>query len=205
MSLKTWAVKVGQLKPLSRAGLLLFGARCVLRVAPWRPPHAVELWSDGLEHVVGNAFADPLAPESVRSLEIAISDAGVEASETLGETDEVLGTCANYAACTLSAAVDATGIADDRALRKRIVEVAKQSASIPAVLAHGGRVQVADGDDPVDVACLAVWALIRADVELIAGALESLERATDRVDALAQLAPPWGAVEPRWIAGNTID
>jgi len=61
MSLRVWALKPGELKPLSRAGLVLLAARCALRVEPcffvwWvdAPAKARSAWSDGLDTHVGD-------------------------------------------------------------------------------------------------------------------------------------------------------
>jgi hypothetical protein len=46
MSLRIWALKPAELKPLTPAGRLLFSARPAMRVAPWRPEAADDPWNE---------------------------------------------------------------------------------------------------------------------------------------------------------------
>ena len=48
MSLRRWAVKAGELRTLSRSGLMLFSARCAIRVEPWLPKSARRVFAEEL-------------------------------------------------------------------------------------------------------------------------------------------------------------
>ena len=72
------------------------------------------------------------------------------------------------------------------------------SASIAGVLAHAGRVVVPIGKDPVEVACLAMWDAIRADIPVVATVASDLETAKHRVAALRKCAPLWFDGMPDW-------
>jgi hypothetical protein len=198
MTLRIWAIKLGELKPLSRAGLLLLGARCAMRVEPWLPPDAGPLWSRGLEHVVGAAFSAADA-DAAAKLRRALSDRGAIASNALAATDVPLGRCMNYATQTLARAIDATCLDDGAPIKKAIIETAKYSASIAGVLAHAGRVVVPSGVSAVDAACVAMWDAIRADISVLAGASSALENADDRVRALRECAAQWAGGVPVWV------
>ena len=197
MGLREWAVKPGELKPLSRGGLLLFSARCAMRVEPWVPAGAAELWADNLAFVVSAAFADRVEASNGLSRQRAISSCGAMACNRLRATDEPLGRCMSYATSTLATAIEAAGAGDRPTVLKRTIEVAKQSASIAAVWAHAGRVHVGEGADAVEVACTATWAAIRSDIAALAR-LAALETPQDPVRALREVAPLWGSGAPPW-------
>lgn len=197
MTLRIWALKPAELKPLSREGLLLLAARCAMRVEPWLPPHIGPLWSRGLEHVVGSAFyeADSGAGASLRR---QLSDEGASACNTMSSVDEALGRCMNYATQTLARAIDATDLDFGPPMKKVIIETAKLSASVAGVLAHAGRVDVPAGADAVDVACVAMWNATRADIPVLADGAFDFKNAKDRVRVLRDRAPLWVGGAPDW-------
>lgn len=80
----------------------------------------------------------------------------------------------------------------------RLLEAAKLSASLPAVLAHAGRVGGSSGGDAVDAACLATWDAIRADIVVVAGVSHSLGDARDSIGTLREVAPLWPNGAPDW-------
>lgn len=198
MTLRVWALKVGELKPLSRGGLLLLTARCAMRVEPWLPPGADALWHEGLTHVVGAAFNEPAPSKPAVILARELSNRGASACNLLAATDEPLGRCMNYAAVTLAAAVEATNLDAGPTLKKAVIASAKLSASIAGVLAHAGRVRVPTGKDPVAIACVAMWDAIRADIPAVAAASSELEIARDRIGALREHAALWVDRPPDW-------
>jgi hypothetical protein len=203
MTLRIWVIKSGELDPLSRADLLLLGARCAMRVEPWSPRDTRALWSLGLEHVVASAFSEAEAG-AASTLRRGLSDRGASACNALASTDEPLGRCTNYATQTLARAIDATCLGVGAPMKKAIVETAKLSASIAGVLAHAGRIDAPAGADAVDVACLAMWDAIRADIRALAGASSSLESAEDRSLALRECAPLWVGDVPRWVTSQQL-
>ncbi len=199
MSVRSWAIKVGELKRLSRAELVLLSGRCALRVAPWVPPGAEVAWGDGLAFVVGAALATPTDATAERAR--ALRDLGARACNQLEATDEPLGRCLNHAAGTLAAAIEATALPLGPELKKAVIETAKQSASIPALLAHAGRVGGVGDRDAVDVAGLAIWDAIRADIAALEGASArptALGDAGDAIEALRAVAPLWPTGAPDW-------
>ncbi|NUP06286.1 MAG: hypothetical protein HOW73_09535 [Polyangiaceae bacterium] len=105
----------------------------------------------------------------------------------------------NYATQTLVRAIDAAGIDGAAPAKKAIIEAAKLSASIAAVLAHAGRIDVAPGSSALDVACVAMWDAIRADIPVLAEASSTVEGADDRVRALRDCSPLWVGDVPRWV------
>jgi hypothetical protein len=202
VTLRSWAIKSGELKPLARAGLLCLGARCAMRVEPWLPPDTRALWSRGLEHVVASAFA---ATESgaADDLRRDLSDRGAAACNALTATDEPLGRCMNYATQALVRAIDATHLDGQAPLKKAIIEAAKLSTAIAGVLAHAGRVvDVPVGATAADVACVAMWDAIRSDMRLLAHTNPALEGAEDRVLALRECSPLWVGAVPRWVTAQ---
>lgn len=199
MSLRALALRVGELKPLQRSGLLLFGARCAMRVEPWLPTRAEPLWSRGLEQVMAAAFSE-VDDAAVATLRRQVSDCGAVACNRLAPTDEPLGRCMNYATQTLARVLEATVLEAATPLKKAIMDAAKLSASIAAVLAHAGRVVAPAGADPVDAACTAMWETIRTDIPLVAGALSEVEHAQDRIGALRNRGPLWVGEVPDWVA-----
>ncbi len=198
MTVKAWALKPADLKPLGRDGRLLLAARCALRIEPWRPAAATELWNDGLALVVAAAWAIPPAASDVAARARALTNLGAVASHRLAATDEPLGRCQNHAMATLAAAIEACAAVDPTALAKAVIGAAKLAASIAAMWAHAGRVRV-DGD-PVDIACTTAWDAIRADIKPLAADAGGLATATDRVAALRAVAPLWPGGAPAWSA-----
>jgi hypothetical protein len=202
MTMRVWAIKNGDLKPLSRGGLLLFAARCALRVEPWSPPGAEALWRRALEHIVTAALGNVANPAAARKLERTLSDQGALGAHAVEASDEPLGECIDYAATTLATGVAATALEARPALLKSIIDCAKLSASVPAVLAHAGRVPVAKGRDAVEAACTPIWRAIRSDLPILAILATStnvLESASDRVSALREIAPLWVEGKPDWV------
>lgn len=187
MSVKLWALKVGELRPLGDHALLFLAARCAMRVEPWLPAGAKADWKRGLEAVCrgGGASSD---------LGRALSDRGAVACNRLAATDEPLGRCMNYSTQTLCAALEAAGSADRATRCKRVIDAAKYASSIGAVLAHAGRVSAPRGTDAVTFACTAMWDAIRSDIAAVAGAPSGVTPA-----ALRTLAPLWSAGKPRWV------
>jgi hypothetical protein len=104
----------------------------------------------------------------------------------------------SYATQTLASAIDATALAEATPLRKVVIVTAKLAASIPAVLAHAGRIVVPIGEDAVDVACVAMWDAIRADLPAVAVSLGTIAEASDRVRALRDCASFWADGAPDW-------
>ena len=198
MSLRRWALKPGELRPLGRDGLLLLAARCALRVAPWRPPAAARCWRECLAFLVAAAGTTPVARREAVALARPLADLGATACTRLEATDEPRGRCLNYAAGVLSTAVEATAQVDRTALVRDVIEVAKLAGSIPAVLAHAGRVPARAGQSPVDLAAGAAWAAMRADVAAIAAAAPAIVAARAPVRALAAVAPLWPGGTPAW-------
>lgn len=182
MSVKLWALKVGELRPLDDHALLLFAARCAMRVEPWLPAGAQPDWERGLEAVCRGSTAR------------ALSDRGAVACNRLATTDEPLGRCMNYSTQTLCAALEAAGSADRRTRCKHVIDAAKYASSIGAVLAHAGRVTAPRGTDAVTFACTAMWDAIRSDIAAIAGASSDTTPSV-----LRALAPLWPAGTPRWV------
>ncbi|MEM9159090.1 MAG: hypothetical protein AAGB46_08575 [Verrucomicrobiota bacterium] len=166
MNLKAWAIKLRDLKQLSRTGLLSLGYRCALRVEPWIPPDSAALWNRGLEYVV-KSIRSGVNDSSAGQLTRQLSDCGAIACNETSRIDETLGRCMNYATLTLALTIDATSIKEDKELKKVIIDIAKHSASIPAILGHANRVVAPTGEDPVDHASISVWDLIRADIQRI--------------------------------------
>lgn len=199
MSLKIWAIKVGELKPLSRAGLLLFSARCALRVEPWVPSEAKGKWRDGVREATRVSFADPISPAAAQNLYRDLVNLGARASNRLTETDEPLGRCMNYAMSTIGAAVELGAMEMGSPLKKAVTAVAKLSASIPGVLAHAGRTTAPVGEDPVDTACIPMWDAIRADVPIVAESTAKIESSDDPIASLRDCAPLWPGPVPEWV------
>ena len=197
MSLNNWALKNSELKPLQRAGLLLLGVRCAMRVEPWMPPQTLALWSRGLRHATASAFSEPESDTSA-TLRRELSDRGAIASNALISIDEALGRCMNYSTQTLARVLDATGLEYGTPMKKMIIETSKLSASIAGVLAHAGRVAVPHGQDAVDVACVAMWDAIRADIPILAAKTAQFQNAEDPVGALRDCATLWVGGVPNW-------
>jgi hypothetical protein len=207
MSVKEWAIKLGELKPLakSRAGLILLAVRCAMRVEPWMPPKASKSWPEGLAYAVKTAFLEPVplplrASLTVKGHQVTLArdlaNFGVDAFADA--KDEPLGRCMHYAGVTLAPAVEATSMAMGPALKKKVIEAAKMSSGVPAVLAHAGRIKVPKGKDPVEVACVAIWDAIRADISAVAAAVTKIETAKNPVKALGDCAPLWPQGAPGW-------
>jgi hypothetical protein len=200
MGLAAWAIKSSELRPLSDAGLLLFAARCAMRIEPWRPAGMKRLWSDGLSVLTSAARGEPVAPEQATSLRRAISNRGAIACTDIQSSDEPLGRCMNYATGALALGIDATRT-PNRAKRVAIVGMAaKHAGSIPAVLAHAGRVRGKSGEDPVESACLFLWRAMRGDIPLLARTEPHLLALGSKsaVRALAAVGPLWPSRPPAW-------
>ena len=200
MGLREWAVKPGELRPLARSGLILLSARCAIRVESWLPDGAKPLWTESLAFVVNAAFEGPHPPADVVRRGVALSNLGALASNRLARTDAPLGRCMNYATGTLATAISTTSVDDRASVLERVVQAAKESASIPAVWAHAGRVHPGDDVDAVELVCTTVWAAIRSDVAPVAAGLSAIEASRDRVHALRALAPLWPGGAPAWSA-----
>jgi len=196
MTLRILAIKRSEIKQLSRERLLLLGARCAMRVEPWLPPDTETMWSRGLEHVVASAFSES-DPADAPTLRRRLSDRGVIACDSMRFVDKTFGECMSYTTQALARAIDAT-LDFGAPMKKAIIEAAKLSASIAAVLAHAGRVDVPPGVDAVDAACVAMWDAIRADIPVLAGRQADLKNAEDRVRALRDCAPFWVGRAPDW-------
>ena len=196
MGLREWAVKPGELRALSRGGLLLFSARCAMRVEPWMPAEAAPLWEESLRFVVRAAFATAPACDVPRWR--ALSNLGARACGRLAAADEPLGQCMNCATLTLATAVEAAGAEARPIVLKHVIYAAKCSASIAAVWAHAGRVVAGKGQDAVELASTTTWAAIRADIAPLAVGAAALEHAADALETLRQLAPLWEGVPPPW-------
>ena len=104
----------------------------------------------------------------------------------------------NYATQTLARAIDATSLDVGLPMKKMIIETAKLSASIAGVLAHAGRIDVPPGADAVDVACVAMWDAIRADIPVLAGGTSDFKNAKERVQALRACAALWVGSASGW-------
>lgn len=180
-SLRTLVLRPGELRPLSRAGLVLLAARCALRCEPWLPPGAEALWRRGLGDVVAGAFTPASGPPAWGR---ALGDLGARVCNQLDATDAPRGRCHNYAAQALVLAGEAAALVERAPLVKQVIVVAKHAGSIPAVLAHAGRVVAPPGRDAVDHACETVWAAIRGDVGWVVGHEASIAGARDPVAAL---------------------
>jgi hypothetical protein len=198
MSLRIWALKPAELKPLTRAGRLVFSARLAMRVEPWRPEGASDRWIEALELVVRSAHRSPPPSQTLKALARSVSDAGAAACNRHQAIDEPVARCLNYSTQTLATAVELVGEEEPRAATKLLIACAKLSASIPAVLAHAGRVPVPEGGNPVDVACTTIWSVIRADIPLVAAVLDTLEASRDPVSTVREIAPLPPPGPPSW-------
>ncbi|MBK9030579.1 MAG: hypothetical protein IPL61_04435 [Myxococcales bacterium] len=195
MTMKRWAVKPGELRALARTSRLVWAARCAMRTEEWRPPGVDALWDDGLRLLVEAAAAAPGAIE-VATVARALGDRGALASNRRDGTDaEALGRCMNYATLTVRCALEATALPDGPALAKAVIDVAKYAASIPALLAHAGLTRAPPGAAAVDVAAVAVWGAIRADLAPCAATAPGVSLADVRA-----LAPLWPPGARAWIA-----
>lgn len=150
MSLKTWAIKPGELRGLERDALLRLMTRFCERVAPWAPPGP--LFQKELKRLQRGDGTD------LRARVRALADAGAMACNRLEATDEPKGRCLNYAASTLSTALECLALPMGAPLKKQVILCAKLAASIPAVLAH------AHEPSRVDERCVEFWELLRSDV-----------------------------------------
>ncbi len=198
MSVRAWAIKPGELKPLARAGKLIFAARCAMRTETWVPPASRTLWNQGLDDLARAAFVPPTSTRAILKLARDLDERGVLAETRLSATDEPRGRCISYAMHTLANALRASCLADGPELRKAVIDVAKYSASIAALLAHAGRTRAPKGVDAVDDAAGAIWAAIRADVPIVADGCMGVESAKDHVKAIRSLAPMWPKAAPEW-------
>jgi hypothetical protein len=186
VSLKIWALKSSELKGMTRTGLLLFGCRCAMRVESWIPPKSNKLWMRGLAHVT-SSIDSPIDVRDTEQLERDLSNCGAMALNQFSDTDEPRGQCMNYATQTLAMVVYATTIKDEKKLKKAIIDTAKFSASIPAILAHANRITAPDGENPVDFACVTMWDAIRSDIQMINDVSSSFITLRNRVNVLRDL------------------
>lgn len=187
MSLKVWALKPGELKPLDRDGLLIFTALCALRVEEWIPPEARARFTAALTAVVDHAAVGAAPPADIPARSRELSDLGATASHAKASVDEPVGRCHNYALLTAAIALELIPIADRPTIVKRVIVAAKHAGSIPALLANAGRVIAPAGHDPVDFACTQFWDARRADVVRVAAQRAALRAASDRLAALRAL------------------
>lgn len=200
MSVKQWAIKAGEVKPLDRAGLLLLGARVALRFESWVPAGAETSFRAVLAGVVQAAVAGTALPVALRTERRALSDRGALACNRLDATDEPAGRAHNYAALVLTAVAQGADALDRPTTLKSVLEAAKYAGSIAAIWAHAGRVHEAQGtaQNPVDLACERTWAALREDVVLIVREREALVAAPDPLAALLALEPHWQPPLPSW-------
>jgi hypothetical protein len=199
MGLSAWAIKPSELRRLSDAGLLFFAGRCAMRIEPWRPAGMARLWSGGLSVLMSAARGEPMSGKKTTSLRRAISDRGAKACNDLeSSSEEPLGRCMSYATGTLALAIDAA-LTPHRAPRVELVQqAAKHAGSIPAVLAHAGRVRARKGEDPVDSACLLLWNSMRSDISLVAESERSVLVSRSPLRALVEVGPLWPSRPPAW-------
>ena len=196
MSVREWSIKPGELRALSRGDLLLFGVRCAMRVEKWKPKGIASIWTEGLRWVVGHALAETAGRRDGKKLALDIGNAGVVACNRLEDRDEPRGRCINYSTDTLSTTISATLSVDRKHVLREVIIAAQLSASIPAVLAHAGR--IATRGDVVKTACLRTWAEIKADARELEGQSIALRTSKQPVKALRALAPLWRGDEPSW-------
>ena len=199
MTIRAWAIKRSELKPLSRSGLILFAVRCALRVEPWVPMGTV--WRDGLRIATDGAFAEPTAAKSRSAHARAVSDEGARHANRLhGTASEDLGRCANYATSTLAIAVEMNGETDAKKLVDLAMAAAKHAGSIGPVRAHAGRIVASNGTDVVALVATAAYDAMRGDIGLLVTGTARVEKATDRVKELRALGPLWPDGPPAWSA-----
>lgn len=201
MTMRAWAIKPQELRPLTRAQLVMLAARCAARLEPclaamW--PDAARTvrarWSDGLDHVVAAANLPPTRT-GIRTRARALLDTGAQAERVLTRRDETDAECVNQMMNALAAAVEATGAAARPALIRAVIDTAKHGASIAALLAHAGRVPrpTRGGGDAVEHACTVAWSAVRADVAwLIRG------RVPDERLTLIAFGALWPGRVPAW-------
>lgn len=191
MALRLWSLEQSELRALAREGLLLLAVRCAMRVEPWRAPGLARDWRAGLAQVVASASSTPLDPSATRALARRIQEAGAIACNRLdGTAREALGRCHSYASSALAMSLEASAL-EGRPLAGALIYVAKLANSIPAVLAHAGRIRAPHGKSAVDHAAAIAWDATRRDVAaLAAGAGERILR-----------APRWPARAPAWTRG----
>lgn len=202
MSVKAWAIKPGEVKPLDRAGLLLLGARVALRVGPWVHGPAVPHFQAVLAGVVQAAVTGAVLDVALQAERRGLADLGARICNRLDATDEPRGRAHNYAHQVLVAVSQGADALDRATVLKSALEAAKYAGSIAAIWGHAGRVLEVLGTphDPVDYACGLTWAALRADVALIVCEREALLAAPDPLAALLALAPHWPEPPPSWAA-----
>jgi hypothetical protein len=124
------------------------------------------------------------------------------ACDALWTSDQPRGSCHNYAMQALVAALALAAAAERPGSVKAAIDAAKSAASIPAVLAHAGRVSETPppGQDAVDLAATTTWAAMRADIGLIAAQTDAMKRAPNAVSALRALGGMWPGGTPSWVA-----
>lgn len=197
MSVRIWSVKVGELRALDSGLLLVFGARCGLRVSPWLPKTATAHWKTALDIVLASAAGEVANAARVRQVARALSDSGSIACNKLdGTPDEARGRCMSYATSSLVEVLEATRIPELGLRKKALLDSAKLSASIPAVLAHAGLIAATPGGDAVTQAATAIWDAIRADLPVIAGLAPGRRLNPAK---LKSLGPLWPGGQPSWV------
>jgi hypothetical protein len=176
VTVRAWALKLGDLKPLDREGRLRLAARCALRVEPWVAPSDHGLWQEQLAFALGGTAGEPLDPAEAGRRQRLLADAGARSCNRLAATDEPLGRCHGYALLPVSELLAACACPSGPALNKHVIDAAKYAASISAVLAHAGRTAVPTASGaPVDVVTPAFWEEVRADVARVATPAPTLD------------------------------
>ena len=145
MSLRAWSIKPSELKKLDTQARVKLLVRWTKRVEPWIPKSAVKKYREALVLIEAGGHDSALADE--------LEDLGATACNLLdGTDDEALGYCHDYATLVIAGALRPT-------TTKELVEIAKYIGSIPAVLAHAGKVK-----ESVEVAAPRMWAALRSDI-----------------------------------------
>ena len=178
MTVPMWAIKPGELKGLSGPRLVLLAARCATRAEscafalwPEAPATTRPHWTKAIALVVAAARASKAPAKAIASHARAVQEDGARGCNRLDATDAPRGQCINQATNVLASAIDAARAPERAAQVKAVIEAAKHTASIAAVLAHAGRVPKPRGvTDVVDHACVTVWTAIRADVAALLAA-----------------------------------
>lgn len=202
MSVRGWAIKPGELKPLDRRGRLLFAARCAVRVEPWVPESALRSWQAGLASLVNHASSEPRAAADVKREARALGDQGARAQNAHEAIDGPSASAFGYAVATLTEAIAATALPAGTELTKQVILSAKMAASIAALMAHAGRAGApvgSAGADIVEAAAVTTWGAMRADIPLLAALVQAAPEALD-VATLRELGPLWPGLReaPPW-------
>lgn len=191
MALRAWALKPSELKNLDSSARVLFLTRCALRVEPWVPPTARAMFRAGLDLLLTGGPKPRLRQHARRLAEL-----GAVACNRLESRDEPLGRCQLYATLVLSEALVALAEAAPHDATRSLLLAAKYAGSIPATLAHAGRVKAPKGKSPVDVAAGAIWKAMRDDVAWL-GEEVALRKAKRPLPTLRK-RPLWKPL-PKWL------